>query len=161
MIVIIRIVQGRLQAYYRNKIGGNKMGKSEMFKDFNFKLVVIEALLDQDPLFLEELTDLKDKYTNNFEWYSGAGPIVEIRNYLEELTLEKSDLEKVESLCFDGGNEIYHILKPDWDGEDSLFDVLSVEGFQNLKNLKTVDYISMCDPEVLEPFKEAGITIED
>ncbi|MED4051887.1 MULTISPECIES: DUF6892 domain-containing protein [Priestia] len=137
------------------------MGKSEMFKDFNFKLVVIEALLDQDPLFLKELTDLKDKYINNFEWYSGAGPIVEIRDYLEELTLEKSDLEKVECLCFDGGNEIYHILKPDWDGEDSLFDVLSVEGFQNLKNLKTVDYISMCDPEVLEPFKEAGITIED
>jgi len=60
------------------------MGKSGMFKDFNFKLVVIEALLDQDPLFLEELTDLKDKYTNNFEWYFGAGPIVEIKDYLEE-----------------------------------------------------------------------------
>ncbi|MFS2172267.1 DUF6892 domain-containing protein [Priestia megaterium] len=137
------------------------MGKSGMFKDFNFKLVVIEALLDQKPLFLEELTDLKDKYTNNFEWYSGPGPIVEIKDYLEALTLEMSDLEKIESLCFDGGNEIYHILKPDWDGEDSLFDVLSVEGFQNLKNLKTVDYISMCHPEVLEPFKEAGITIEN
>ncbi|MED3998302.1 DUF6892 domain-containing protein [Priestia aryabhattai] len=137
------------------------MGKSGMFTDFNFKLVVIEALLDQDPLFLEELTDLKDKYTNNFGWYSGAGPIVEIKDYLEELTLEKSDLEKVECLCFDGGNEIYHILKPDWDGEDSLFDVRSVEGFQNLTNLKTVDYISMCDPQVLEPFKQAGIEIED
>ncbi|WP_279620295.1 ybaK/ebsC family protein [Priestia megaterium] len=137
------------------------MEKSGMFKDFNFKLVVIEALLDQDRLFIEELTDLKDKYTNNFEWYSGAGPIVEIRDYLEELTLEMSDLEKIESLCFDGGNEIYRILKPDWDGEDSSFDVLSVEGFQNLKNLKTVDYISMCRPEVLEPFKQAGIEIED
>ncbi|MEB2291928.1 ybaK/ebsC family protein [Priestia megaterium] len=137
------------------------MEKSGMFKDFNFKLVVIEALLDQDPLFIEELTDLKDKYTNNFEWYSGAGPIVEIRDYLEELTLEMSDLEKIESLCFDGGNEIYRILKPDWDGEDSSFDVLSVEGFQNLKNLKAVDYISMCRPEVLEPFKQAGIEIED
>ncbi|MFE4038719.1 MULTISPECIES: DUF6892 domain-containing protein [Priestia] len=137
------------------------MGKSGMFKDFNFKLVVVEALLDQDPLFLKELTDLKDKYMNNFEWYSGARLIVEIKDYLEELSLEKSDLEKVESLCFDGGNEIYHILKPDWDGEDSLFDVLSVEGFQNLKNLKTVDYISMCHLGVLEPFKEAGIKIED
>ncbi|MBX4159940.1 DUF6892 domain-containing protein [Priestia megaterium] len=137
------------------------MGKSGMFKDFNFKLVVIEALLDQKPLFLEELTDLKDKYTNNFEWYSGAGPIVEIRDYLEELTLEMSDLEKIESLCFNGGNEIYHILKPDWDGEDSLFDVLSVEGFQNLTNLKTVDYISMCHSEVLKPFKQARIEIED
>ena len=43
----------------------------------------------------------------------------------------------------------------------SSIDVLSVEEFQNLTNLKTVDYISMCHPEVLEPFKEAGITIED
>ncbi|MDA2383473.1 ybaK/ebsC family protein [Bacillus cereus] len=137
------------------------MGKSTMFKDFNFKLVVIEALLNKEPLFLNELKDLIDKYTNNFEWYSGAGVIVEIRDYLEGLTLAISDLEKIESLCFDGGNEIYHILKPDWDGEDSLFDVVSVEGFQCLKNLKTVEYISMCYPKVLEPFKQAGIAIEN
>ncbi|GGA48904.1 DUF6892 domain-containing protein [Psychrobacillus lasiicapitis] len=135
------------------------MDKSGLFKDFNFKLVVIEALLDKEPLFLEKLTDLQNKYTNSFEWYSGEGPIVEIRVYLEELTLETSDLDKIVYLCFDGGNEIYHILKPDWDGEDSLFDVVSVEGFQHLKNLKTVDYISMCYPEVLEPFKQAGIEI--
>jgi len=136
------------------------MDKSKMFKDFNFKLVVIEALLDKEPLFSKELTDLKDKYTNIFDWYSGEGPIDEIREYLEELTLEISDLHQIEYLCFDGGNEIYHILKPDWDGEDSLFDVASIEGFQNLKNLKTVDYISMCSPKVLEPFKEAGIEIQ-
>ncbi|KAB2459778.1 ybaK/ebsC family protein [Bacillus sp. CH126_4D] len=137
------------------------MGKSEVFKGFNFKLVVIEALLDKEPLFLKELTDLINKYTNSFEWYSGVGPIVEIKDYLENLNLEMSDLEKIESLCFDGGNEIYQILKPDWDGEDSLFDVLSVEGFQILKNLKTVEYILMCYPTVLEPFNKAGIEIED
>lgn len=77
------------------------MGKSEIFQDFNFKLVVIDALLDKEPLFLKELKDLIEKYTNNFEWYSGAGPIVEIRDFLEELILETSDLEKIESLCFD------------------------------------------------------------
>lgn len=136
------------------------MDKSGMFKDFNFKLVVIEALLDKNPLFLEELTKLADKHTDDFEWYFGAGPIVEIKRFLEEVTLEMNDLEKIESLCFDGGNEIYHMLKPDWDGEDSLFDVQSVEGFQNLPNLKTVDYISMCYPKVLEPFKQAGIKVE-
>lgn len=136
------------------------MEKSGAFKDFNFKLVVIEALLDKEPLFLEELTALKNKYTDSFEWYSGDELIVEIRDYLEELTLKASDLEKIEYLCFDGGNEIYHILKPDWEGEGSLFDVASVEGFQILKNLKTVDYISMCYPKVLEPFKQAGIEIK-
>ncbi|MED4284957.1 ybaK/ebsC family protein [Priestia megaterium] len=137
------------------------MEKSGLFKDFNFKLVVIEALLDKDPLFLNELNNLKATYTKDFEWYSGSGPIVQILNLLKSLTLETSDLEKIEYLCFDGGNEIYHILKPDWDGEDSLFDVTSVEGFQHLKNLKTVEYISMCHPKVLEPFKLAGIEVED
>ncbi|MDA7027896.1 ybaK/ebsC family protein [Bacillus sp. CLL-7-23] len=136
------------------------MDKSGMFKDFNFKLVVIESLLDKEPRFLEELTDLIHEYSHHFEWYTGAGPIHEIKEYLEELTLEVSDLQKIEYLCFDGGNEIYHMLKPDWDGEDRLFDVGSVEGFQHLKNLKTVDYISMCDPQVLEPFKQAGIEIQ-
>ncbi|MCJ7842809.1 ybaK/ebsC family protein [Lederbergia sp. NSJ-179] len=131
----------------------------KIFKDFNFKLVVIEALLDQDPRFLKELNDLKDKYVDDFEWYVGGEPIAEIRDYLEELILEKDDLEKVEHLLFDGGHEIYHILKPDWDGEDDLFEIVSVEGFQYLKNLKTVDYVSICDPKVLEPLKQAGIEI--
>ena len=72
-----------------------------------------------------------------------------------------SDLDKIDNLFFDGGNEIYHILKPDWDGEDSLFDIVSVEGFQSLKNLETVNYFSMCNPKILEPFKQAGIIVRD
>lgn len=132
----------------------------KMFEDFNFKLIVIEALLDKDPLFLNELTELANKHSDHYEWYSDAGPIDEIINYLKELSLTKSDLDKVESLCFDGGNEIYGMIKPDWDGEDDLFDVTSVEGFQNLNSLKTVEYISLCYPKVLEPFRQAGIEIE-
>lgn len=137
------------------------MDQSGMFVDFNFKLVVVEALLDKDALFMEELTSLTHRYTNDFEWYSGNGPIVEIMDYLENLTLNMSDLDKIDNLCFDGGNEIYHMLKPDWDGEDSLFDIVSVEGFQVLKNLKTVDYFSMCHPKVLNSFKQAGIQVFD
>lgn len=136
------------------------MDRSGMFDDFNFKLIVIDALLDKEPIFHGELTALINKYEDDFEWYSGAGPIAEIKEYLETLHLDSTDLDKVDYLCFDGGNEIYHILKPDWDGEDDLFDVVSVEGFQNLKNLKTVDYISMCYPKVLEPFEKAGIEVQ-
>ncbi len=32
-----------------------------MFKDLNFKLVIIDALLDKEPLFIDELTDLINK----------------------------------------------------------------------------------------------------
>ena len=137
------------------------MNESGVFADFNFKLVVVEALLDKKPLFAEELRTLANQYSNDFEWYSGNGPIVEIMEYLEKLTLVMSDLDKIDNLCFDGGNEIYHILKPDWDGEDSLFDIVSVEGFQSLKNLETVNYFSMCNPKILEPFKQAGIIVRD
>ncbi len=155
-----KLLNNRFNFLKGNKIGGNDMDKSGMFEDFNFKLVVIETLLDKDPSFQTELNSLIDQHRNDFEWYTGAEPIAPIKTFLEELTLEKSDLEKVDWLCFDGGNEIYHILKPDWDGEDELFDVKSVEGFQHLKNLTKVDYISLCELEVLEPLKEAGIEVE-
>ncbi|MBO0992713.1 ybaK/ebsC family protein [Bacillus sp. SD088] len=107
----------------------------------------------------QELNELKNKYVDDFEWYVDAEPIAEIMNYLETLVLEEDDLNKVEQLIFDGGHEIYHILKPDWDGEDNLFEVASIEGFQHLKNLKTIVYVSTCSPEVLKPFEKAGIEI--
>ena len=37
------------------------MRKSKMFQDFNFKLVVIEALLDKEPLFLKRIERLNRK----------------------------------------------------------------------------------------------------
>lgn len=131
-----------------------------MFKDFNFKLIVVDALLDKEPVFEQELEALKEQFTTQYEWYEDMKPIPQIMTYLQNLELSKKDLLKVDYLCFDGGNEIYHILQPDWDGEDEFFDVTSVEGFEHLPNLMTVDYISMAEPEVLEPLREAGITVE-
>jgi len=131
-----------------------------IFKDFNFKLIVIDALLDQEPSFEAELERLKEQYTDNYDWYTGAGPIQELLEFFASVQLEQQDLEKVTGLSFDGGNEIYHIIKPDWDGEDELFDVTSIEGFQHLPQLQSVFYASMCQPEVLDPLKAAGIEIE-
>ncbi|MEW9094592.1 MAG: hypothetical protein AB2417_05870 [Clostridiaceae bacterium] len=135
----------------------DKMG---LFEDFNFKLVVIEALLYEEPTFQDELETLIEKHSENYEWYTGAGPIKELLQFFSELCIEQKDLDKITELCFDGGNEIYQYIKPDWDGEDFFFDVQSVRGFEHLKNLKSVVYISMLDEEVLEPMKEQGITIE-
>ncbi len=134
--------------------------KAGLFEDFNFKLVVIDALLDKDPSFKSQLEDLSEKYTKNYEWYSGKGPIKEMLEFFSELDIEQKDLDKVTELCFDGGNEIYFYIKPDWDVEDSFFDINSVRGFEHIKNLKSVDYISMADEKVLETMKEHGIIIE-
>lgn len=131
-----------------------------LFEDFNFKLVVIDSLLNQSPSFESELEILKEKYVDKFEWYSGSGPIEEMLKFFSNLKLELQDLDKIIELCFDGGNEIYHLIQPDWDGEDSRFDVQSVSGFEHLKNLKRVCYISMCDEEtILNPLSHKGIEI--
>ena len=134
--------------------------KSNLFEDFNFKLIVIDSLLSFKPRFENQLGELKEKYVENYEWCSCKGVINEIVEFFENVNISQDDLDKVEDLCFDGGNEVYFLLQPDWDGEDDIFDIASVKGFENLKNLKKVEYISMCCPKVLEPFTEQGIEVE-
>ncbi|MCT4595647.1 MAG: hypothetical protein N4A57_15470 [Anaeromicrobium sp.] len=131
-----------------------------VFEDFNFKLVVIEALLDKDPEFKSQLEVLIEKHCKNYQWHVGAGPIDEMLQFFAELDIKESDLNKITELCFDGGNEVYHCIQPDWDGEDFFFDIQSVRGFEHLENLKSVIYISMLKEEVLEPMIEHGIIIE-
>lgn len=134
--------------------------KTGVFQDLNFKLVVIDSLLEKSPSFEEKLETYKEMYTDKYEWYSDKEPIKEILEFFAEISLTQEDLDKVTELCFDGGNEVYFIIKPDWDGEDDFFDVKSVEGFESLKNLKTVEYISMCEEGILDPIREKGIRVE-
>lgn len=133
--------------------------KTGLFEDYNFKLVVIETLLDKKSSFNDELEILKKKYCDTFEIGEDESPIKEIAEYFETLKLEDKDLDQVTELCFDGGNEIYFYICPDWDGEDDFFDISSIEGYRNLKNLKSVEYISMLDEDILEPMKDSGIEV--
>lgn len=134
--------------------------KTQMFKDFNFKLAVINELLDKHPSFEEELETLKSEYCNSYEWYSDEPePIPELLEYFSQLQLTNQDLDKITEICFDGGNEIYFILQPDWDGESAVFDFDDISGIENLKNLKTITYISMCQEEILTPLKSKGVII--
>lgn len=134
---------------------------TNMFKDFNFKLAVINELLDKKPSFGEALEKLKSEYCNNYEWYlDDSEPITEILEYFSQLLLVNEDLDKITELCFDGGNEIYFIIKPDWQGEDGSFNFYDISGIESLNNLKTIKRISMCPEEILEPLKSKGIVIE-
>ena len=128
--------------------------RSNMFEDFNFKLVVINAILREKSSFEEKLMRLKKQYVDKYEWYCGHGLIPEMVDFFEELCLTPEDLDKVKRLYFDGGEDIYALIQPDWDGEDDIFDVTSVKGYERLKNLESVIYTSMCEEVVLEPFKE-------
>ncbi|MBP1046079.1 hypothetical protein I6N96_07270 [Enterococcus sp. BWM-S5] len=132
-----------------------------MFADLNFKLIVIDALLEKDPEFLPKLNGLKSTFVDSYEWYSETNPkpIPEILEFLENVILLKNDLDKVEELIFDGGSDIYSFLIPDWDGEDGIFDIASIQGFEQLRNLKRVHHISLCPQQILQPMVKVGIEI--
>jgi hypothetical protein len=132
---------------------------SGIFEDFAFKLIVIDSLLNKKPSFEENLKFLKERYVDSYAWYENKGIIKEILTFFEDIVLTKEDLEKVTNLSFDGGNDIYFLLQPDWDGEDDSFEVSSIKGFEILINLKEVEYISMCYPKTLQPFIECGIKV--
>ena len=132
--------------------------KSGIFEDFGFKLVVIDALLDKETSFTEELEKMKETYVDDHdgEPYECIPEMVE---FFENLTLTEKDLAQVTTLEFDGGEDIYSLIMPDWDGESDEFDVKSVKDMKLLPNLKQVDYIAMCDEELMEDFKNAGIAV--
>ena len=79
--------------------------------------------------------------------------------YFAELKLERNDLDKITEICFDGGNEIYFYICPDLDGENDYFEIKSVDGYKNLKNLKSVNYISMVEEEILQTMKTDEIEV--
>lgn len=73
-------------------------------------MVVIDSLLSLKPRFENKLGKLKGKYVENYEWYSGKSLINEIVEFFQNLNISQDDLDKVEELCFDGGNEVHFLL---------------------------------------------------
>lgn len=132
--------------------------KSGDFEDFGFKLVVIDSLLGKNASFSEELEEMKEKYVNEYDGEAYTC-IPEMVQYFENLKLTEGDLALVDKLVFDGGDDVYFLLMPDWDGESDEFIVNSVKGFERLPNLKTVEYYAMCEYELMEEFKKNGIEV--
>lgn len=129
-----------------------------MFKDFGFKLVVIDGLLGKETSFGKALEELKASTEDAYEWGTYTC-IPEMVRFVEELEPTDADLAQVTSLTFDGGNRIYFYLMPDWDGESDEFDVKSVEDCALLPNLKEVEYIAMCDEALMDELRSKGIAV--
>lgn len=132
--------------------------KSGIFENFGFKLVVINSLLEKETSFSNKLEEMNEKYVAVYEG-DGFECIPEMVEFFENLNLTKEDLALVTELCFDGGEEIYFMIMPEYDGESDEFDVKSIGGFEKLPNLRQVEYISMCSEELMDEFKEKGIEI--
>lgn len=132
--------------------------KSKMFEDFNFKLVVINSLLEEETSFADELEEMNAKYVDTYDGEEFEC-IPEMVEFFENLQLTEEDLSLVTELCFDGGEDIYFMIMPNWDGESDEFDVRSLGGFKNLPNLNKVEYTAMCPEELMDEFEENGIEV--
>jgi len=96
------------------------------FRSFPLKLAVIEALMEQD-LLKKEMTALQ-KLT----------PGVKARGYCQDLDIPDPVLAKIKDLSFEGGNEIYRMLVPEWDGEDDQFTVRDLGDLVHMPNLRSL-----------------------
>lgn len=137
------------------------------FEHFNFKLAIIQELMYEQGILTPQF-DVYDFCEAEYpdidpdDFYEE--PIPEVQQYFEELNIPKEYASKVTSLFFDGGNEIYGQLIPQWDGEDDQFDLLSLseKELDQFPNLKTIDgTIFPFSDEVRALFKSKGIDIEE
>jgi hypothetical protein len=136
------------------------------FKDFNFKLVVVEQLMYIDEVMTPpySLADvLKEQGLGNDPWrwaYDNdlAYKVVpQSREFFERLEIGDSLLAGVEELCLDGGNQVYRECAPVWDGEDDLFAIASLEDLDLLPNLQRVEFAEALSDDLQEVLRARGI----
>ena len=115
------------------------------FADSNFKLVVLESLLENKRLDLgteEELAEKIFNRTMNLE-EEGWELKPEIYKYLINYPITKSGLSSITEITFDGGHSIYAYIFYFWGGETEDFDVQSLADLKLLPNLEQLEIISM------------------
>ncbi|WP_340538751.1 DUF6892 domain-containing protein [Nocardioides sp. GXZ039] len=143
------------------------------FTDFVVKLLVIDHLIEEE--------GLEPPYDNGHDWLEGergidfqgaegllygdlyAKRIPEAEKWARELEITEDQLATVTDLTWDGGNGIFLLLAPSWDGEDDLYDVetwvdVTPERFPNLESLT---YAGELEDSVREALEEAGVEVEE
>jgi hypothetical protein len=139
------------------------------FKDFNFKLLVIEQLMYTDETLTPKfhLVDLlREKGLGNDAWtyaqqHGLAYKVVpEARDHFAALHISDELLAGVEELCLDGGLEVYQECAPIWDGEDDLFDVASLDDLALLPNLRRIVGSEFLTPEQQDVLLARGIVAD-
>ena len=115
------------------------------FRDPNFKLAVLSALIDADAIDLAEPQDLADAVLPRHIDLGSDGHhlIREACDYLARYPLKDTDLERVEEITFDGGEPIYRYCYYYWSGSTGDFDINSVEGIARCVNLRRFTYVAI------------------
>lgn len=122
-------------------------GEILYFKNFNFKLAVIEELMYTKKILKPEFDvyDFANDYVKREIDVDSEGYeiIPEVKKYFQNMEISKELAIEIETLDLDGGNTIYGQLCPFWDGEDDLFTIKSIDEeelkqFINLKKITSI-----------------------
>jgi hypothetical protein len=72
--------------------------------------------------------------------YDYLGAIPAVKKWFGEYEIAAKFVDELTRIELDGGNEIYMQIAPDWDGEDGIFDIKSIDldELRQFKNLKTI-----------------------
>lgn len=143
--------------YAFQKIEGEKIE----FKDFNFKLAVIQILMYEKELLhpkfdLYEFVEIYDKREIDVE-EEGYGFIPEVTEYFENLEIDRKFADEITEIIQDGGDDIYLELYRFWDGEDDVFNIKSADDFKNFKNIAKVELFYDEDDSLINELKKMGI----
>lgn len=125
------------------------------FADPNLKLVVLNELVQAGVVDLGNADELAMHVLQrcvNLE-AEGAQLIPEIYDYLLRYPLSEEQLARVQSLCFDGGLDIYFLIWPRWDGETDEFSVRSLSGIERCPNLRKLSENALTEKLDLRPLQ--------
>lgn len=136
------------------------------FRNLNFKLAVINILMYEKGL-LEPKFDIWEfarEYTRRRidpenEGYDRMIP--EAANWFQRYPVPLRLAGTVTELNMDGGDEINCQLAPNWDGEDDLFDINSIDEaeLRQFPDLKRASIFTSNDRDVVPVFRQCGIEV--
>jgi hypothetical protein len=136
------------------------MTKKTDFKDFNFKLAVIEVLMYRDKLLspafdvAEFIQQTKGRKLNLQK--EGYKVIPGVKKYFKDLVIPPDLLGRVESI-HQGYHTAYHQIIPFWDGEGDEFNITSTEDLNLVPNLKEIVLLYDHEQKMVREFEAKGI----
>ncbi|MEV7554655.1 hypothetical protein AB0N89_33985 [Amycolatopsis sp. NPDC089917] len=133
------------------------MSQSIPFTDPNFKIAVVQELMyNQDLLPRFSLREYAAEQGFTYD-DGGVEAVPEALAYFEALEVPVELAEKITEIEMDGGNEIYLEIAPNWDGEDSLFDVDEFADLAHFPHLKSMTLLYTGNEEALKMLRARGI----
>jgi hypothetical protein len=113
-----------------------------LFPDPGFHIAVLGALLEMQTISTEDVQVTLEGLEFDDDT-SETDRLLAAMARLHVLKLDPKDLARIESLDFDGGNEIYMLLEDgagtETGGEDDTYGLLAITGIAALSSLKTLN----------------------